>query len=83
MNFLCDDEGDRVVVEMPPPSTSSAPDAIALPLASQPPSLCGGHVAIGHGSRPLPPTLNEETPTPTIHIPWKNKLEVSHCKRKF
>ena len=60
--LLGDDDGDRVIAtatEMPPPSSSSVrpiPSVPVFPPASQPPSSRGGCVAIGRGSRPLPPT---------------------------
>ena len=44
------DDGDCAGVEVPPPSTDRVPDAQVLPLASQPPSLRGGHVVVGRGS---------------------------------
>jgi hypothetical protein len=76
--LLGDHDGDHIhAVEMPPPSTSRFPDAGALPLASQHPVLHGGHVAVGHVPRTLPPT-----PTPLVHRSQEKKLEVSHGKRK-
>ena len=88
--LLGDDDGDRATVEIPPPSTSNVPipDASTLPLASQPSSLCGGRggrvvVGVGRGSRPLPPTQDEETPTPGAHRSREKNLHVSHGKRKY
>jgi hypothetical protein len=70
--------GDHIHgADMPPPSTSRFPDAGALPLASQHPTLRGGHVAVGHVPRTLPPT-----PAPLLHRSQEKKLEVSHGKRK-
>ena len=46
-----DASGIRAIVKMPPPSNKSVlvPDALALPIASHPPSLSGCCVAVGCG----------------------------------
>jgi hypothetical protein len=55
--------GDHIYgVEMPSASISRFLDVGALPLASQHPALCGGHVATGRVPRTLP-----STPTPLVH----------------
>jgi hypothetical protein len=54
-------DGDHAA-EMPLPSTSRFLDAMALPLASQPRTLHGAHVAPNRVPRPLPHTL-----TPLVH----------------
>ena len=64
--LLGDDDGDLAIVEMQT-STSNVPNAPTLPLSSQPPSLCGGCVAVGSGSRPLLPTQYEDSSTPSSH----------------
>ena len=47
--LLGDDEGDPIhTSEMPPPTTSRFPDAGVLPLASQHPSIHGGHSSSSH-----------------------------------
>jgi hypothetical protein len=64
---------------MPPPSTSSVPNASILPLSSQRPLSRGGHSAAGCVPRTLPPT-----PTPLLQTQRarEKKLEVSRGKRK-
>jgi hypothetical protein len=75
---LGDHDGDHIHgVDMPPPSTSKFPDARALPLASEHPTLPRGHVVVGCVPQTLPPT-----PAPLLHRSRIKKLEVSHGKRK-
>ena len=63
--------------EMPPPFTTRFPDVAALPLASQPSTLCGVYVAHGYVPQPFPPN-----PTPLVHRTKEKKLEFCHGKRK-
>ena len=48
-------------------------------IQQQRPLSCGGHLAVGHDPRTLPPT-----PTPLLQTQraWEKKLEVSCGKRK-
>jgi hypothetical protein len=71
---------DRAV-EMPPPSTAivdTSRISVVAALASQPPSLHGGHVACG-GALPIVPQSIPPTP---IVISREKKLEVAHGKQK-
>ena len=85
--LLGDDDGDHVTAaatKMPPTSSSSVrpiPPISVFPPTSQPPSSRGGRVAIRRGSRPLPPTQDEEASG--AHRSQEKKLEVSHGKRKY
>jgi hypothetical protein len=73
-------DGDHITGgDMPPPSTSSVPNASILPLSSQRPLSRGGHSAAGRVPRTLPPT---PTPTPLLQRSREKKLEVSCGKRK-
>ena len=72
-----DDHQAATAAEMPPPR---------LPPASQTPSasVCGGHAALGRGSRPLVATQDDETPQssiPVVNRPREKKLEIARGKR--
>ena len=76
--LLGDHEGDPHPIhtsEMPPPTTSRFTDAGVLPLASQRPTVRGGHSSSSCVPRSLPPT-------PIPPRTREKKLEVSHGKRK-
>jgi hypothetical protein len=68
--LLGDHDGDYILgVDMPPPSTSSIPDASIFPLSSQCPLSHGGHSATNRVPRTLPPT-----PTPLLQRSREKKI---------
>ena len=74
--LLGDHEGDLIhTSEMPPPTTNRFPDAGVLPLASQRPTIHGGHSSSSRVPRSLP-----ATPSPLRTR--EKKLEISCGKRK-
>ena len=86
VELLSDRDGDHAVaIKIPPPSTHRFRDVTTFPLASQPPSLRGGRVALGCDPWLFSPTEDEEIPLPTPIVckSLENKLEVSRGKRKF
>ena len=74
--LLGDHEGDLIhTSEMPPPTTSRFLDARVFPLASQRPTIRGGHSSSSRVPRSLP-----LAPIPSRTR--EKKLEVSRGKRK-
>jgi hypothetical protein len=61
---------------MPPPSTTRVSDSSVLPLFAQRPLSRGGHSAVGHVPRSLPPVAT------LLQRSQEKKLEVSRGERK-